>query len=83
MYNAQRFIMKSSPGRWLEEKKTLVSLEGWQTRQNQKGVTAGTSHTFFGRQGVFLLGFGLLQLGLVEVGDFRDVRFVSHFCRRF
>ena len=40
----------------------------------------GGGHTFFGWQCVLLLSLRLLQLRLVEGGDFCDVGFVGHVC---
>lgn len=42
------------------------------------GGGGGGALTLFGRQGVLLLRLRLLQLGLIEAGDFSHVRLVCH-----
>lgn len=57
---------------------------GWVGVILQSGLLGNFTPLFlfnglFGRQGVLLLRLGLLQLSLIEAGDFPHVRLVCHF----
>lgn len=77
-------IMSTSPVQWLRERERdqIVSsgiCESWQPDSQLR--LPDTIRTLFGWQSVLFLSFSLLQFGLVEGDDFRDIWFVRHVCR--